>query len=128
METDRGKFNMPPDFVGTPTITLVAPGKALDLNRLDDLNINKKNPSSLSPSDKAGVNLADWMFGKRPKKDDFRIDKVEVFRGITIRTLRAVISGAGFQDSLGNSALSQVIVNGNYPSEILGRFADIAAG
>lgn len=88
-------FDMPADFVGTPTITLVAPGKAIDLNRLDDLYINGDRPASLSPTEKPGVTVAKWMFGQRPVIDGFRIDSVEVFRSSPGR-LSALINGAGF--------------------------------
>ena len=39
-------FEMPEDFEGTPTITLVAPGKAIDINWLDNVTINAKEPAS----------------------------------------------------------------------------------
>jgi DNA-directed RNA polymerase subunit F len=39
-------FEMPEDFEGTPTITLVAPGKAIDINWLDNVEINGKEPAS----------------------------------------------------------------------------------
>ena len=55
------------------------------------------------------------MFGKKPaEKDNFRIDKVEVFRAKPRGNLTAMISGAGFEDSNGNSALSQALINGNF--------------
>ncbi|MGH9929538.1 MAG: hypothetical protein ACREA9_09940, partial [Pyrinomonadaceae bacterium] len=49
------------------------------------------------------------------KRDKFRIDKLEVFRSRS-GYLRAVVSGAGFEDSVGNSSLSRVIINGSSPA------------
>lgn len=99
-------FEMPKDFEGTPDITFVAPGKAVTLNQLKDLYINHVPNTTLEASR--------LMFGKKPaEKESFRIDKVEVFRARPRGNLVAMVSGAGFEDSLGNSSLSQVLINGN---------------
>ena len=99
-------FERPNGKDGTqPVITLTAPGKAKILNRLK-LYINGTPNTSLN----AEATLL--LFGKRPSsKDKFRIDKLDVFRSGT-GFLTAVIRGAGFEDDLGNSALSRVLVNG----------------
>ena len=98
-------FERPNGKDGTqPVITLTAPGKAKILNTLK-LYINGTRDTTLKDEL--------LMFGKRPgEKDKFRIDKLEVFRSGTPRFLRVEVSGAGFEDDLGNSALSRVIVNG----------------
>ena len=80
-------FQMPNDFKGTPTITLVAPGKALTLNVVS-LNINGTPNKRLYDFDVK-------MFGTVPVPDEFRIDKVEVFR-IGNGNLSALIYGSGF--------------------------------
>jgi hypothetical protein len=48
-------FKMPADYTGTPTITLIGPGKSIDLNRLDNIKVNR---NAVSLRDGAGV-----MFG-----------------------------------------------------------------
>jgi hypothetical protein len=80
-------FKMSPEFVSTPTISLIAPGKAIDINRLNDLYINSKPNTSLGDSA--------WMFGKRPVTENFRIDSVEAFRSSPGR-VSLMINGAGF--------------------------------
>lgn len=94
-------FEMPADFEGTPIITLVAPGKALDLNRLFNLEINKKNPASLMSGFCNGtipVLEAPWMFGKRPQTTSLKVEKVELFKPAQDSTkLIALITGAGFK-------------------------------
>jgi hypothetical protein len=78
-----------------PTITLTAPGKAKILNTLA-LFINGVKDTTLDQ--------ADLLFGeKAPPKPDFRIDKVEVFRGRAPGYLTALVSGAGFAN--GQTAL-----------------------
>jgi hypothetical protein len=104
-------FEKPNGRDGTqPVITLTAPGKARTLNRLN-LNINGADTTL----DKAAL-----MFGKRPaEKDKFRIDKVEIFRSRFNGFLIATIKGAGFQNAAGASALSNVLVNGNNPGQLI---------
>jgi hypothetical protein len=107
-------FEMPPDFKGTPTITLIAPGRAVDLNwlKLDGIN------------DKQNIKLVDYpveMFGHSPSPSGFRIDNVRVFRGRTYGTLTALINGAGFLDTSSSPpspAVARVIVNGNWPGHV----------
>jgi hypothetical protein len=94
------------DFEGTPTITLVAPGKAIDLNWLDNVTINGKPRATLdwsrtdecnaTPQPPNCLAVADWMFGERPKTRKFRIDSVEVFR-VRGGNMKALIHGAGFK-------------------------------
>ena len=81
-------FEMPPGFRGTPTITLIAPGKAIDLNWLPDLSVNEKSHISL-------IKYPTKMFGSVPAPDLFRLDSVEVFRLASGR-LSALVHGAGF--------------------------------
>ena len=80
-------FEVPPDFTGTPTITLVAPGKAIDLNRLSNLRINGVPGTSLE-------NAAP-MFNLDPDPA-VKIDGIEVYRSTDGRRLTAVVSGKGF--------------------------------
>lgn len=81
-------FEMPPNFRGTPTITLIAPGKAIDLNWLPDLSVNEIQHTSL-------IQYPSKMFGSVPAPDSFRFDSVEVFRRGGSR-LSALLHGAGF--------------------------------
>lgn len=100
VDTEKIIFSlkMAPDFVGTPVITLVAPGRATDIN---DLPLEIRG----MPNTK----LADYrptMFGfSRPA--DFRVDGVKVFRGRQANRMIAQISGAGFVAPL------RVLVNGS---------------
>jgi hypothetical protein len=122
-------FEMPPAFTGTPTITLVAPGKAIDLNRLIDLYINKTRPSALTRPPNACaenalvstngcelvcsanvsancVSISAPMFNLDPEPK-VRIDAIEAFRSPDGRTLTVLASGKGF-----DSATHSVFVNG----------------
>jgi hypothetical protein len=64
-------FKMPADFQGTPTITLIAPGRATDINFLPHVQVNDDLNTSLAEYSKK-------MFGNGPGPDPFRIDKVKV--------------------------------------------------
>lgn len=104
-------FSMPPDFVGTPIITVVAPGKAIDLNVLDDLYINKEKPASLSRSKDPAVKVSEWMFGKKSVAEDFKIDSLELFPSAPGR-LSALINGEGFSVPAAPGPPCEVFVNG----------------
>jgi len=85
-------FEMPPDFTGTPTITLVAPGKAIDINRLT-LHINSyKNTSTLDNKN------TEPMFNVDPDPK-VKIDGLEVFRSADGRSLTALVTGKGFDNN-----------------------------
>ena len=112
-------FKMPDDYEGTPTITLVAPGKAIDLNWLTNVHINDIDGfATLSSSSKNAcqkgqpppkcVTVADLMFAGDPVKT-FRIDKVEAFRN-SGRHMNVLITGAGFD------AVQKVFINGFDPA------------
>jgi hypothetical protein len=90
-------FDMPPDFEGTPVITFVAPGKAIDLNRLP-LIVNGVSTTLDNRN-------TDKMFAG-PPRPSAKIDKVEVFRSNMTGNLTALITGAGFTSN------QRVFVNG----------------
>jgi subtilisin-like proprotein convertase family protein len=97
-------FRMPSDFQGTPTITLIAPGRATDINLIPNVDVNELH----------GIKLADYprkMFGHGPGPDPFRIDRVKVFRSRTAGKLTAQVSGAGFGSAA--AELPLVLVNGS---------------
>jgi subtilisin-like proprotein convertase family protein len=97
-------FKMPSDFQGTPTITLIAPGRATDINLLPHVGVNEV----------PNIRLADYprkMFGHGPGPDPFRVDKVKVFRSRTAGKLTAQVSGAGFGSAA--AELPLVLVNGS---------------
>ena len=96
-------FKMPSDFQGTPTITLIAPGRARDINFLPHLGINEVPDTSLA-------NFPRKMFGHGPGPDPFRIDKIRVFRSRPDGRLTAEVSGAGFGTSA--AAVPRVFING----------------
>jgi hypothetical protein len=107
------------DFVGTPTITLIAPGKAIDINWLENVGINGDDLATLSenpsehlvcgtPKTADCIVKAAWMFGERSTPTDFEIDSVEVFRR-RAGNLSALIHGAGFDAT---PAKSSLFVNG----------------
>ena len=110
VDTEKIIFSlrMPSDFIGTPTITLIAPGRATDINDLV-LEINRT----------PGMKLSEFkpMFGfSRP--DPFRIDGVKLFRSLTAGRLIAQVSGDGFGksnpgSSSGSDGLTHVLVNGS---------------
>ncbi len=81
-------FNMPEDYE-VPVITLVSPGKAINLNRLD-LYVNSS--TSVTKLDEA-----DFMFGKRigTNPTAIKIDKINVFETAE-GMLNAVITGENF--------------------------------
>jgi hypothetical protein len=93
-------FEMGKDFKGTPTITLIAPGRGLVLNSLDKdhLRVNGAN-SSLDESP--------YMFGKepRPNDDDPKITDV-IYSRLSKTVLHAVISGENL------SSVDSVEING----------------
>ena len=105
-------FKLPPDFKGTPVITLIAPGRATDLNDLP-LQIN----------DEPNKKLDDYlpkMIGNDTGPDAFRIDRVRVTRSRTAGNLTAQISGAGFGSTAAPAAaapqvsetVARVLING----------------
>ena len=109
---------MPADFDGTPTITLVAPGKAIDLNWLENIGINEFDaPATLSganpnackkPGNPPGcIPVSSKMFLGAPESP-LRIDKVEAFRQAN-KTINVLIHGAGFEDK------QRVFINGVEP-------------
>jgi hypothetical protein len=91
-------FEMPADYTNTPNITLVAPGKAVDLNPLPHLYINGTPNTTLDASAP--------MFNLDPDPT-VKIEAVEVFRSPDGRSLTALASGKGF-----NSATQNAFVNG----------------
>jgi hypothetical protein len=81
-------FEMPPSFKGTPTITLVAPGKAIDINWVSPISVNEDQNTSL-------IAYRKKMFGSVPEPDSFRLDSFEVFR-LAGGRMSALLHGAGF--------------------------------
>lgn len=84
-------FNMPKDYQGTPTITLIAPGTAIDINKLD-LNINGVDDTKLDD--------AAWMFGSPPQEAARTIKDFKVYPSPTVddpHKMRGVITGSGFK-------------------------------
>jgi hypothetical protein len=100
-------FKMPEDFEGTPTITLVAPGKAIDINWLDNISVNEFNaPATLASTNRDAcgngrttncVHLAPPMFSSTPPPE-LRIDRVEAFRS-SGGNMNVLITGSGFETS-----------------------------
>lgn len=108
-------FKMAPDFQGTPTITLIAPGRATDINPL---------PVKVNGEDTTLSAFTHKMFGHSAGPDGFRIDKVRVFRRRATKTLAAVISGAGFIKATATPAtisdsVARVLINGAPPTQVL---------
>jgi hypothetical protein len=82
-------FNMPTDFAGFPRISIVGPGKAIELNTLH-LNING--------NDDAELDASDYMFGKQPSEAsrsiaDFKVAPAQPGSG----QMTGVLSGGKFQ-------------------------------
>ena len=94
-------FSMGPNYKGTPSITLIAPGRSSTINDLK-LTINEKRDTPLAE-------YSPVMFGQEPDPADFRIDRVRVFRGPGT-SLRAIVNGAGFMNT--GAAFPKVFING----------------
>jgi hypothetical protein len=101
-------FTMPAAFEGIPTITLVAPGKAVDINWLPNITVNGVRNTSL---DKAEEKL--YLFGENPKPPkpppppkltvtDFKVFSVSADN----RKALAILTGAEFTPA------DEVYVNG----------------
>ncbi len=89
-------FEMPPNFTGTPTITLVAPGKAIDLNALR-MEINGRPNTTLEALAERGASPHDPMFNLDPDAD-VQIQGIEAFLSPDGRRLRVVATGKGFDE------------------------------
>jgi hypothetical protein len=96
-------FKMPKDFEGTPAITLVAPGKAIDINWLTNIGINGIFPRTLSDASRnacqqpptAGcIEVGPKMFMGDPVRP-LRIESVDVFRAPN-GAVNVLVTGAGF--------------------------------
>jgi hypothetical protein len=85
-------FKMPANFVGTPTITLIAPGKSVDLNSIPNVRINKRPNANLNKT-------AAFMFGRRPEMQ---------LLGFTpgVARVSGILSGGGF------TATDNLYING----------------
>lgn len=90
-------FNMPPDFTGFPRISLVGPGKAIEINRLH-LNINGDDDTQLDSSE--------YMFGKQPNEASRSIADFKVAPATTPNQMTGVLSGGKFK------ATDTIYVNG----------------
>jgi len=92
-------FRMPANYVGTPTLTLIAPGKAVDLNAIGRLRINGKGNVNLR-------NDAAFMFGHRPSTAlsiaDLQLLNVTTTSppggGPPLTTVTALLTGTGFDN------------------------------
>lgn len=116
-------FKMPDDFEETPTITLIAPGKAVDINWFDDIFINGKFPATLLPKHDKDckkipvpancVNIASPMFkgDPDPVTPTFKIDVIEAFRGDDGK-ISIVITGVGFEAGTAATPGTKIFVNG----------------
>ena len=83
-------FRMPDDFKGIPTITLIAPGKSVDLNTIPNVRINRLSNATLR--DDGG-----FMFGKRPARlsiSDVQLLNIDSNSG----TVEALVAGNGFNE------------------------------
>jgi hypothetical protein len=113
-------FKMPDDFEGTPTITLVAPGKAIDINWLDNISVNDDRRATLASSHPNAcgnppaancVHLAPPMFSSEPPPE-LRIDRVEAFRQ-TGGNMNVLITGSGFDPNHTDFKMFKVFINGS---------------
>jgi hypothetical protein len=90
-------FEMPATYEKTPTITLVAPGKAVEINSLDNIEINGIPNTKLK--------YTEWMFGTKPKIMDFVANEPQIFRKIN-GDMVAIITGTNLNN------VAEVYVNG----------------
>lgn len=82
-------FEMDKDYEGVPTITLVAPGKAVDLNSYNGIRVNGDYMYKYGPTPKEWP----YIFGKKvgTKENEVMIDKANVFN--VSERLNLVITG-----------------------------------
>ncbi len=95
-------FKMPDDYTGIPTITLVAPGKAVDLNDLSNLRINKNPNVKLKESA--------FMFGTRPS-EVLSIKDLQLLNDTAGPMQKALLVGTKF-----DSTKDIIYVNGSSPA------------
>lgn len=88
-------FKMPPTYVGTPTITLIAPGKSIDLNNLKNARVNGQANASLRDD-------APIMFGMT----GLSITNFQVLSNVANQRWGALLTGTGFD------AADTIIING----------------
>ena len=91
-------FRMPDGFKGIPTITLVAPGKSVDLNSIPNVRINRQSNATLRSD-------GGFMFGKRPPRiaiTDVQLLNIDSSSG----DVEALVEGRGF-----NQLWDRVFVN-----------------
>ena len=92
-------FKMPANYVGTPTITLIAPGKAVDLNPLPNLSINRTLNGTLKKD-------GPFMYGSRPSSV-LSIKDLQLLDDASGATQRALLIGTNF-----NNSKDKIYVNG----------------
>lgn len=91
-------FKMPNSYVGTPTITLVAPGKSVDLNSLPNVRINGRRSINLRDD-------APYIFGRRA---GLSITDLQLLSDPSVSTyVKALLTGTGF-----DQVKDSVYVNG----------------
>ncbi|HEV2859726.1 MAG TPA: hypothetical protein VGX48_01815 [Pyrinomonadaceae bacterium] len=87
-------FTMKDNFRGIPTVTLVAPGKAVDVNTLPNVTVNGVRNTRLADSD--------FVFGARPDIGEFQVFQISP----DSRRVYALLTGKGF------GAGDEVYING----------------
>jgi hypothetical protein len=107
-------FTMPNDFEGIPTITLVAPGKSVDINWLPNVTVNGVRNVTLKD--------ADFIFGERPKPattpppalslTDFKVFSVSTDN----RQVIALLTGTLFDEQRDHVYINGKEIEGNVPS------------
>lgn len=100
-------FRMPANYTGTPTITLIGPGKSIDLNSLRNMRINRKSNLSLNDG-------APFMYGRRPGATLIDLQLLNFSPGSA--RVKALLTGSGFE------ATDVLYVNG---TEILVPYKDL---
>ena len=98
-------FKMPAAFSGTPTITLIAPGKSIDLNTLPNVRVNGQ--ANVSLREDAAI-----MFGMT----GLSITGFEILDNVSGTTWAGLLSGTGF-----NAARDAIFVNGTRANSVLFR-------
>lgn len=85
-------FEMGKDYKGTPTITLIAPGRGLVLNTIA-LPIFAYNTDSKKFDNFPGLMSSPYMFGEAPNEANAKIETVKLFKATGTKKLTAVITG-----------------------------------
>ncbi len=105
-------FKMPNNSdIGIPTITLVAPGKSIDLNALSNIWVNGKMLAEKGETFSERGGKAKFMFGERPDETSIT-DLLIVNANAATSNAEALLIGSGFDEQKDLVYLNGVLLDG----------------